>query len=205
MWGWLAVGLSGFIYLSANERSPKKLVTLAKPLTLLLLLGILFSQPDLTAASLWIAAGLALALVAELGRSLITVNRHLLFVCMLLMFTCFSKSFWLQLSGALSWWLPALLFAAGVIVFFLMLPRLDSQVFPVTIMGLMMLQLCWAATELCLRESGVGHQLACASSYLFALSALAYALRGYQSRAPSRLASASYLLAHALMVASVTI
>lgn len=204
MWGWLAVGLSGFISVSANEGGSKKLVTLAKPLTLLLLLVLLLSQPELTAASLWVAAGLALALLAELGRSLARVSRRLLFVCLMLMFTCFSKSFWLQLSGTLSWWLPALLFAAGVIVFFLMLPRLDSQVFPVIIMGLMLLQLCWAATELCLREPTYLHQMACASCYLFALSALGYALQAFR-KTPTRLVSGGYLLAQAMLVASVTV
>lgn len=176
-----------------------------KPITLSILLIILGIFSDLQPHVLWVAVALSLAVCVDLLAAFQKIGKRAAFVMTLIMFICYSKSFWLQLEGGLSWWLPALLFASAVIVFFLMLPRLDSIVFPVLMMGLVLVQLCWAATQLCLSAPAFGHQLACAGAYLFALSALLGAGNTKQSNKANKnsLVLGSYLLAHSLIVASV--
>lgn len=204
MWGWLAVGISGIVHLSAAERGQKTLAAIAKSVVLLLLLLMVLIQPGHWPYLSWLVAGLSLFLLVELLRLVPWFSRRLLFVGTVMAFSCYSISFWLQINGSLAWWLPALLFASGIIVFFLLLPRLDAQVLPVMVMGLVLLQLCWAATELCLRTPTLTYQLACAGSYLFALCGLLHTQQRFlrRSAVPSSLVSGGYILAQSLLVCS---
>lgn len=176
-----------------------KLITLS---VLLVTLG-LFSE--MQPQALWIAAGLALSISGSLLVTLQKIGNRPSFAFTLLTFVCYSKSFWLQLNGDLSWWLPALLFASAVIVFFLMLPRLDSVVFPVLMMGMVLVQLCWAATQLYISEPSVSSNLACAAAYLFAISALVDVTMSNQNGNGLRvlIVSGSNIAAHGLLVFSV--
>jgi uncharacterized membrane protein YhhN len=87
----------------------------------------------------------------------------------------------------------------------LLLPQLDSLVFPVVIMGMMLVQLAWAAGEVWLQSPSYANAIGFSGTLIMTYSALAYAIHGY--RKPMKRAyvwvSGSYFMAHALIVASI--
>ncbi|ELX4139630.1 lysoplasmalogenase [Vibrio vulnificus] len=204
MWSWLAIGLSGMTsVLGARQASPFQSLFF-KVFTLVLLLILVLTQGPDSAHSYWIAAGLLVSIFADTLHSLKS-KKTLYFSGFLLAQLCYSKSFWLQLNGDIVWWLLALLLAASIVAFFLLLPQLDSLVFPVVIMGIMLVQLAWAAGEVSLQASNFSNAIGFAGTLVMIYSALAYAIHGY--RKPMKRAyvwvSGSYFVAHALIVASI--
>ncbi|HAS6171291.1 TPA: lysoplasmalogenase [Vibrio vulnificus] len=204
MWSWLAIGLSGMTsVLGARQASPFQSLFF-KVFTLVLLLILVLTQGPDSAHSYWIAAGLLVSIFADTLHSLKS-KKTLYFSGFLLAQLCYSKSFWLQLNGDIVWWLLALLLAASIVAFFLLLPQLDSLVFPVVIMGIMLVQLAWAAGEVWLQASNLSNAIGFTGTLVMIYSALAYAIHGY--RKPMKRAyvwvSGSYFVAHALIVASI--
>lgn len=204
MWSWLAIGLSGMTsVLGARQASPFQSLFF-KVFTLVLLLILVLTQGPDSAHSYWIAAGLLVSIFADTLHSLKS-KKTLYFSGFLLAQLCYSKSFWLQLNGDIVWWLLALLLAASIVAFFLLLPQLDSLVFPVVIMGIMLVQLAWAAGEVWLQASNFSNSIGFTGTLVMIYSALAYAIHGY--RKPMKRAyvwvSGSYFVAHALIVASI--
>ncbi|EGR0062113.1 TPA: lysoplasmalogenase [Vibrio vulnificus] len=204
MWSWLAIGLSGMTsVLGARQASPFQSLFF-KVFTLVLLLILVLTQGPDSAHSYWIAAGLLVSIFADTLHSLKS-KKTLYFSGFLLAQLCYSKSFWLQLNGDIVWWLLALLLAASIVAFFLLLPQLDSLVFPVVIMGIMLVQLAWASGEVWLQASNFSNAIGFAGTLVMIYSALAYAIHGY--RKPMKRAyvwvSGSYFVAHALIVASI--
>ncbi|HAS6144079.1 TPA: lysoplasmalogenase [Vibrio vulnificus] len=204
MWSWLAIGLSGMTsVLGARQASPFQSLFF-KVFTLVLLLILVFTQGPDSAHSYWIAAGLLVSIFADTLHSLKS-KKTLYFSGFLLAQLCYSKSFWLQLNGDIVWWLLALLLAASIVAFFLLLPQLDSLVFPVVIMGIMLVQLAWAAGEVWLQASNFSNAIGFTGTLVMIYSALAYAIHGY--RKPMKRAyvwvSGSYFVAHVLIVASI--
>lgn len=204
MWSWLAIGLSGvYSVLGAKQANPTQSLVF-KIFTLLLLLVLALTQGAPAAYSYWIAAGLGVSLIADTLHSFRT--RKLIYFCAYLVAqVCYSKSFWMQFNGEIIWWLLALLLAASVVAFFLLLPQLDSLVFPVVIMGMMLVQMAWAAGEVWLQSPSYPNAIGFSGTMLMIYSALAYAIHGY--RKPMKRAyvwvSGSYFMAHALIVASI--
>ena len=122
MWSWLSVALSGFISISANESNQKSQAVVFKTLTLFMLVAIIWTQDGVVGISAWwITLGL---IISALADSLYIFQKHkkLCFAAYIGSQLCYSTSFWLQLSGEIVWWLPAMLLAIGIVVFFLM-PR----------------------------------------------------------------------------------
>lgn len=205
MWGWLVAGLSGIIHISAVKRENKILSNAFKPITLLSLLAILvtsgFEQPQL----FWVGFGLVLSIVSDLLCLLKKPQVKASFATLLMAFLSYSKAFWLQFSGEMTWWLPALLFATGIMVVLLLLPKLDTLVFPVSIMGLVLVQMTWAASAVWLAEPTLGHLFGCIASFVFIVSTLIRALNQYNKSIINAnvLVTAGYFLGQAFVVASV--
>ncbi|MFA0520147.1 lysoplasmalogenase family protein, partial [Vibrio sp. 10N.222.55.E8] len=109
-----------------------------KVFTFFLLATIALTQSVVADFTYWIVAGLAISAIADVFHT-VAQKRPLHFICFLLAQLCYSKAFWLQLSGEMVWWLFAFLLAACVVAFFLLLPRLDKLVFPVVIMGIVLI------------------------------------------------------------------
>jgi len=206
MWSWLAVSLSGIGAITGTKHGHIKQALLYKVLTFVLLIAITVTQSSLLEHVHWVIAGLALSALADTLHTL-TQKRPLHFACFLLAQFCYSKAFWLQLSGDIVWWLFALLLAACIVAFFLLLPRLDKLVFPVVIMGIMLIQLAWASGEVWLIDPQLSHAVGFAGSCVLLFSALAYALNCYRSpiRGSYFWVTGSYFLAHGLIVASLVI
>ena len=206
MWSWLAVSLSGIGAVAGTKQGHIGQALSYKVFTFVLLAIIALTQPVVADYTYWVVAGLAISAIADVFHTL-TQKRPLYFVCFLLAQLCYSKAFWLQLSGEMVWWLFALLLAACVVAFFLLLPRLDKLVFPVVIMGIVLIQLTWASGEVWLLDPKLSHAVGFAGCSVLLLSALAYALNCYRSPIKSAYfwVTGSYFLAHALIVASLTI
>ena len=204
MWSWLAIGLSGvYSVLGAKQANPTQSLVF-KIFTLLLLLVLVLTQGASATYTYWIAGGLIVSMVADTLHSFKT-RKLIYFAAYLLAQVCYSKSFWVQLNGEIVWWLLALLLAASIVAFFLLLPQLDSLVFPVVIMGMMLVQLAWAAGEVWLQVPSYANAIGFSGTLVLIYSALAYAIHGY--RKPMKHAylwvSGSYFFAHALIVASI--
>ncbi|OEE19215.1 hypothetical protein OAY_09675 [Vibrio cyclitrophicus ZF205] len=206
MWSWLAVSLSGIGVIAGTKHGHIGQALSYKVFTFVLLAIITLTQSVVADFTYWVVAGLAISAIADVLHTF-TQKRSLHFVCFLVAQLCYSKAFWLQLSGEMVWWLFALLLAACIVAFFLLLPRLDKLVFPVVIMGMVLIQLAWASGEVWLLDPKLSHAVGFAGCSVLLLSALAYALNCYRSPIKGAYfwVTGSYLFAHALIVASLTI
>ncbi len=204
MWSWLSVALSGFISISANKNNHQLQAALFKTLSLLLLLVMLWSQTNQVGVPIWWASlGLLIAIVAD---CLYIYKKHqrLCFSAFVLSQLCYSAMFWTSLAGEIVWWLPALLLGVGVVSFFLLLPQIDRLIFPVVVMGSVLLQLNWAAGEVWLVNGNFSNAMGFVGTLMLTLSAGLLAIHDYR-RSVNRgryLISGSYLLAHSLITAS---
>lgn len=206
MWSWLAVSLSGIGAIAGAKHGHATQTLIYKVFTFVLLATIALSQPEITTYSYWIVGGLVVSALADILHTL-SKRKPLHFICFLVAQLCYSKAFWLQLSGQVVWWLFALLLAACVVAFFLLLPRLDKLVFPVVIMGIVLIQLAWASGEVWLLDPHMSHGVGFIGCCVLLLSALAYALNCYRSpiKGAYMWVTGSYFLAHSLIVASLTL
>ncbi|WP_046224929.1 lysoplasmalogenase [Vibrio sp. ECSMB14106] len=206
MWSWLAVSLSGIGAITGTKHGHIGQALSYKVFTFVLLAVIALTQSVVADFTYWLVAGLVVSAIADVLHSL-TYKRTLYFVCFLVAQLCYSKAFWLQLSGEMVWWLFALLLAACIVAFFLLLPRLDKLVFPVVIMGMVLIQLAWAAGEVWLLDPQLSHAVGFVGCSVLLISALTYALNCYRSPIKGAYfwVTGSYFLAHALIVASLTI
>ncbi len=207
MWSWLSVALSGYISISANESNHIRQAAMFKTLSLLMLLVMLWSHNDLAvAAAWWVALGLVVSIAAD-GLYIYKQHLRLSFAGFVIAQLCYSASFWSKLSGDMVWWLPAMLLGIGIVSFFLLLPKIDRLIFPVVVMGSVLLQLNWAAGEVWLAESGSASALGFVGSLTLMLSAVLLAIHDYRHPIYKGryLISGSYLLAHCLITASLII
>ncbi|MEL7292014.1 MAG: lysoplasmalogenase [Pseudomonadota bacterium] len=207
MWGWLSVALSGYISISAIEGNHIKQATVFKTLTLLMLLVMLWSQERLIGVAVWwVSLGLLVSIVAD-GLYILKKHLRLCFAGFITAQLCYSASFWVKLSGDIVWWLPAMLLGIGVVAFFLLLPKIDRLIFPVVMMGMVLLQLNWAAGEVWLLNRTVASALGFTGSLTLTLSAMLLAIHDYRHPIDKGryLISGSYLLAHSLITASLLI
>ncbi len=204
MWSWLAIGLSGVYSVLGEKQTNPTQSFVFKIFTLLLLLILVLTQGASAAYTYWIAAGLGVSMLADTLHSL--RSRKWIYFCgYLIAQACYSKAFWMQLHTDIIWWLLALLLAASIVAFFLLLPQLDSLVFPVVVMGMMLVQMAWAAGEVWLQAPTCSNAIGFSGTLIMTYSALAYAIHGY--RKPMKRSyvwvSGSYFIAHALIAASI--
>ncbi|TRN20651.1 lysoplasmalogenase [Vibrio furnissii] len=207
MWSWISVAVSGLISISAFENNKLTHALVFKVTSLALLLYITVTHAAAASAPVvWVAVGLCAALLADVLH-LLQWRPKLCFGAFLLSQLFYSKAFWVQISGAIVWWLPALLIATSIVAFFLLLPQLDTLIFPVTIMGIMLLQMAWAAGEVWLKLPSDASLAGFVGSLVLMLSALLLAIHDYRHPLPlgQYLISGSYLLAQGLIVASVVL
>lgn len=204
MWSYLAIALSGFITISASENHQRKTAVFFSVFSLLLLLVMLWSQEGLVGQlEWWISLGLMISMLAD-GLYMTKRSQRICFASFIAAQLCYSTAFWLQLSGQVVWWLAAMLLAMGVVAFFLLLPKIDRLIFPVVIMGMVLLQLNWVTGELWLLQHTHQALLAFLGSLSLTMSAILLAVHDYRQpiAAGRYLISGSYLLAHTLIVAS---
>ncbi|MGF1698621.1 lysoplasmalogenase [Vibrio lamellibrachiae] len=207
MWSWMSVALAGFVSISANESSKNTQAMAFRAVSFAFLLVILYQQnSELSSVQLWVALGLGVSMIAD-TLYLLKRNHRLCFSCFLIAQVCLSKSFWVQLSGGVEWWLPAFLLASGVVAFFLLLPQIDRLIFPVTIMGLVLVQLAWAAGAVWLLQSSLLSLIGFIGTLVLILSAVLLAIHDYRRPIVGGryVVSGAYLLAYSLITASAVV
>ncbi|PMH45439.1 hypothetical protein BCU68_10110 [Vibrio sp. 10N.286.49.B3] len=208
MWSWLAVGLSSFVSITAaNENKPKRGALFAF-LTLFLLLWIIITyhgERELT--HYWVMVALFFSTSSHMLKKMALKKYwYGYFIGSLLAQICYSKAFWMQLPiGIVAWWIPALLFAAAVMVFLLLLPQLERLFFPSFIMGMMLTQLSWSATRLWLNMPTFLHALGILGCLLLIISVITGAIHNYRRpiKHPFYIIQGSFFASQALLVASV--
>lgn len=195
----------GAISISSLENNRLKHALLLRMLSLTLLLLIALKQYSaLSTPVSWVIAGLVAAIVADSQRVL-AVRPKSSFVAFLMAQFCYSGAFWMQNSTAIIWWLPAFLIAAAIVGFFLLLPQLERRILPVTLMGLMLLQLIWASGQIWLSAHSASSLAGLLASLTMAASAVLLAVNTYRRVLPGgqTLVSLTCLVSQALIVLSV--
>ncbi|MEZ9232077.1 lysoplasmalogenase family protein [Vibrio amylolyticus] len=204
MWSWMSVALAGFVSISASESSKSQQAMAFRAVSFAFLLVILYQQSiELTLVQMWVALGVGVSMIAD-TLYLLRRNRRLCFACFILAQVCLGQSFWVQLSSSIEWWLPALLLASGIVAFFLLLPQIDKLIFPVTIMGLVLVQLAWAAGSVWLLHSSLPSLFGFIGTIVLIVSAGLLAIHDYRRpiKVGRYLISGTYLLAYSLITAS---
>lgn len=197
--------LTGVIRISALENNKLKHALQLRMLSLTLLLLITLEQySGLNTPLAWVVTGLAAAVAAD-GLRLIAAKPRASFIAFLLAQLCYSAAFWVQNSAAIVWWLPALLIAAAIVGFFLLLPQLERRIVPVSLMGLTLLQLIWAGGQIWLTTHTLASLVGVLASLTMAASAVLLAMNTYRRMLPGGqpLVSLTCLLSQALIVVSV--
>lgn len=180
MWGRLMLGLSGLIHVSTMNSNKTRLSNAFKPVTLLLLMAILVAAGRDEIQFVWVAIGLFLSLIASILSVLPKSHPKVSFALLLSAFLSYSKGFWSLLQGDIAWWLPALLFAGSIIIILLLLPKLDTMIFPVTVMGLVLVQMSWAASAVWMSNATTANLYACIACLIFVIATLINAVNNYR-------------------------
>ena len=207
MWSWLSVALTGYISISANKSNHIKQAALFKTVLFLMLLVMLWSHDkSITAASVGVSLGLVMSILSD-SFYLFRRNTKLCFSGFIVVQLCYSAAFWGQFSGEIVWWLPAMLLGGAIVAVLLLLPKLDRVILPVIIMGSVLLQLNWAAGEVWLNRGSVASGVGFTGCLTLTLSAALLAIYDHKMLFDKDryLISASYLLAHTLIAASLII
>ena len=207
MFAWLAVGMSGIMYVSVSRTDRVRLSAFFKFLTIAVLLVALMYAEGISGLSIsakWVALGLLLSLV---GDQMFMLPRRFYrygIPFFVLVSICYSKAFWLQIPGELSLWLPSMLYAAIVIVFLVGLPKLSAIVIPVAIFGTCLVQMAWAAAEVWMQLGTVQALYGCLGASLLLLSSVGHAFKHKDLPAKNGniLLDSGYFISQALITAS---
>jgi uncharacterized membrane protein YhhN len=203
MWSWLAVALSGLLYIFADEKGDKVRMVLFSLLTHALLATMILATDHLQSYQMWMLLGLGVFAVSD---AIAQWQQHtkLSFVGFILAQLVYSWAMWGVVNSQFVLWLPALLLCIAIVTFLLLLPRLDSFLMPVAFMGLSLVHLLCAAGEAWLIAGTSSSTLGFCGALVLMLSALLLALDQYhfQSRRARYAVSGSYYASQSLLVAS---
>lgn len=152
-------------------------------------------------------AGLVLSLVGDVFLMLPKDRFIAGLVSFLFAHIAYSVGFWSQLDGGMIWWLPAMLAAAGVIVFLLLLPSLGKMLLPVAVYIAVIVQMAWAAGEYWLTSGSTAAALAFGGALIFMFSDLCLAIERFRGpfKPSAVVVMGSYFMAQSLFVASLLV
>lgn len=203
MWSWLTIGLSSLLFIYAAEKGDTKRTITFSVMTHGLLLAILLGSEGISDYQLWLSFGLVLFLISDVGHLSGRFGRAS-FVGYVIAQLVYSLGLWGQVQSHFVLWLPALLLCVAIVTFFLLLPRLDSFLLPVAIMGLSLVNVVCAAGEAWLYHSDGPSLQAFIGTLCLSVSAMMWGLDKYHfKKVRARYGiSGSYYLSHALIVAS---
>ncbi|MFC5079023.1 YhhN-like protein [Vibrio thalassae] len=203
MWSWLAIALSCLLFIFAVEKGDKIRSVFFSALTHCLLIILLVTSKIATQYELWVLIGLSAFLFSDVVGQYSRFAK-LSFIGYLVAQAFYSWAMWGQVNSQFVLWLPALMLCIAIVTFFLLLPRVDSFLVPVTVMGISLVHLVCAAGEAWLVQGSISSLLGFLGGTTMALSAVLLALDKYRfhSRRARYAISGSYYLAHALIVAS---
>jgi uncharacterized membrane protein YhhN len=208
MFAWLAVGASGGVFLYATQMEKKKLAGLFKLLTMLLLIILLCSHgEELSLSARWVVAGLVFSLAGNLIFLLSNRFYPLAVFVFVLVAICYGKAYWVTLSEPLSFWIPAMLYAALIILFLIGLPYLSGVVLPAIILGSALTQATWAAAEVWLQYNSQPALFGFIGTSLLQSCCIGHAFkhRTLPAKNGNLMLNSAYFIAQALITASVLV
>lgn len=148
MWYWLLMGallLSMLLFMRVNK---PKWITVSKLLLFIALVSslLLGYDPD-SLARMWSLAALIFFILCYGVEELAPKHNHIQLFLFSVACLFYSLDFWSQVES-ITWIVSIASFALVVVVFFLLLPLLDSFALPASIVALILWQLLWASGEL---------------------------------------------------------
>lgn len=206
MFAWLAVGASGGVFLYATQMEKKKLAGLFKLLTMVLLIILLCSHGGgLSLSARWVVAGLVFSLAGNVIFLLSHRFYPLAVFAFVLVAVCYGKAFWVTQTGSLSFWIPSMLYAALVILFFIGLPHLSGVVLSAVILGTALTQATWAAAEVWIQHSSQSALFGFIGAFLLQSCCIGHAFkhRALPAKNGNMLLNSAYFFSQALITASV--
>jgi len=195
----VAIGIivTAILHLSALAQAPNWRYYLFKPMPILLMaIGVvMFAKPSFF---MWlIVAGLVLSAVGDVFLMLPKDKFIQGLLAFLIAHLFYSVAFWGQVGAEMVWWLPAVLFSAGIMIVLLLLPDLKSMLIPVTVYMLVIIQMAWAAGEYYLTTSTLASSFAFVGALSFLFSDLTLAMNRFRQKSLTKeyLIMTSYYLA----------
>ncbi|WP_087020536.1 lysoplasmalogenase [Thaumasiovibrio subtropicus] len=205
MFLWFAFAVFVACHLAAVGRA-KWLYWLSKPAAILALVFITLTQTEAPGSYQWpITIALLLCVVGDLFLMWSRTRIGLGFFS--LAHLCCCMAFWSEIGSPIVWWLPALFYAAGTLVYLLMLPNLHKMAWPGLLYTVSGVSMAWIASEVGLEAVTLVSGLASVAACLFLFSAFLFALeqfRGGFSHARSWVLL-TYFSAQSLLTASVVV
>lgn len=207
MWVWLAISLSALLHITAAYRGPKWQFYLFKPFTMVILLFVAWQTGLDSFYHQAIFTGLVLSVFGDIFLMLPKDRFIQGLVSFLLAHIAYSLAFWSQLNGSMVWWIPAMLFGGGIIVFLLLLPSLGTLIVPVAVYIAVIVQMTWAAGEFWLTVGSTAGLLAFIGSLVFILSDTVLAVDRFRGpfKPSVTIIMSSYYLAQSLFVATLLV
>ncbi|SCC22825.1 lysoplasmalogenase [Kosakonia oryziphila] len=207
LWSFIAVCLSGWLYVDASYRGPTWQRWVFKPVTLLLLLLLAWQAPMLDAISYLVLAGLCASLIGDaltlLPRQKMLYAIGAFFLAHLLYTIYFAG----QMTLSFFWPLPAVLLVIGALLLAVIWTRLEELRMAVCAFIAMTLVMVWLAGELWFFRPTSPALSAFIGAALLLLGNIVWLGSHYRKRfrADNAIASACYFAGHFLIVRSLYI
>ncbi len=130
---WPTILLLSSIHLFTIERGPRWLFYGSKPLPVLLMAALITLNPTVDAnLAFWIFSGLILSAIGDVLLSLPKDKFISGLSSFLLAHICYVLGF-IGMVNTISWWIPVMILALGILAFLLLLPNLGTMTLPVAI------------------------------------------------------------------------
>ncbi|SON52442.1 conserved membrane protein of unknown function [Vibrio tapetis subsp. tapetis] len=180
----LAIVISGALHISAISHAPNWRYYLFKPIPIVLMMVAIFlnSAPDvgLTRYAWLIVSGLVMSAIGDVFLMQPRDKFIPGLVAFLMAHLFYSGAFWMLVEGDMVWWLPAVLFSAGIMIVLILLPYLNAMLIPVTVYMLVIIQMAWAAGELYLTVPSMMSIVAFSGALIFLVSDLTLAFHRFK-------------------------
>lgn len=204
LWSFIAVLLSGWLYVDASYRGPVWQRWLFKPLTLLLLLLLAWQAPMFTVTGYLVVAGLAASLAGD-ALTLLPGQRLLYAIgAFFLSHLLYAIYFASGLALSFFWPLPLVLVIIGALLIAVLWTRLDALRLPVVTYITMTLVMVWlAADQYFFRPTDTAFSGMTGAALLLAGAAI-WLISHFRRRfsADTAIVAACYFLGHFLIVRS---
>ncbi|MEG3133169.1 lysoplasmalogenase [Rouxiella sp. T17] len=203
-WPFIAVFLSGWLYVDARYRGPRWQGWLFKPVTLLLLMLLAWQAPVIGTNGYLIVLGLLATLVAD-ALLLMPRERHLYAIgAFFLSHLLYTLSFASQITFTFFWPLPVALLVIGVVLLAVIWTRLEELRWAVSTFILMTLLMVWVAGEqYFFRSSDLAFSILC-GAVLLLVANIIWLVSHYRFkfRAADAIVAACYFGGHFMIVRS---
>ncbi|CAM3912536.1 hypothetical protein VA7868_03593 [Vibrio aerogenes CECT 7868] len=136
--------------------------------TLLLLLSVTIKLPIVSSFTASGMVGFSGYLVF-IWLFLSCTHQRFSFLAFVLTSISLNLTFWLRISHPVQIWLLISILAVSIVMLLLVLPRIDHKLFPVFIVGLLMVSFVWAACEFWLQEHSLRAGAGTTGTILWAL------------------------------------